>query len=143
MHEQEEVEEVEARRRSNTSFDLTLLSTHLVRTPRAFAHHNQCTPPSNLPFLYFLLIFEWFFQADTHATDAGVDLFYGVDVWPIAPLVVRAQVAGGGIGQAGFGEAWGHVGVMWRYGEIFAGSRWLKIGSVEFAGPVLGIGAHW
>lgn len=80
---------------------------------------------------------------DATATDAGIDLFYGVDAWPIAPVVVRAQVAGGSVGQTGFGEAWGHVGVMWRYGEIFAGGRWLKIGSVEFAGPVFGLGAHW
>ena len=42
---------------------------------------------------------------DANATDAGIDLFYGVEVWPIAPVVVRAQVAGGGVGQAGFGEA--------------------------------------
>ena len=57
--------------------------------------------------------------------------------------VLRAQVAGGGVGYAGVCEAWGHVGIAWRHGELFAGGRWLKIGSVEFAGPLFGIATYW
>ena len=80
---------------------------------------------------------------DGSGTEGGIDALYGFEWWPVAPLVVRAEFSVGRIGEASVVEAWGHAGVAWRWVEIFAGGRWMRIGSVEFAGPVFGAGLHY
>lgn len=80
---------------------------------------------------------------DGIGTEGGIDALYGFAWWPIAPLVVRSEISVGRVGEASVVEAWGHVGAAWRWAEVFAGGRWMRIGSVEFAGPVLGAGFHY
>ena len=80
---------------------------------------------------------------DAELTDGGIHLSYGAEWWPINPLVLRAEVTCGTLGESGTGEAWGHVGAAYRWGEIFAGGRYHHIGTVEFAGPLVGAAVHW
>jgi hypothetical protein len=80
---------------------------------------------------------------DANYADGGIHLAYGAQWWPVAPLVLRAELTTGRLGESGTGEAWGQAGLAWRWGEVFAGGRYQRIGSVEFAGPMLGVAAHW
>lgn len=80
---------------------------------------------------------------DAVGTEGGIDALYGIEWWPVAPLALRSEISVGRVGEASVVEAWGHAGVAWRWVEVFAGGRWMRIGSVEFAGPVFGAGFHY
>jgi len=79
------------------------------------------------------------FLADRHDADAGINVVYGADFFPFKPVVISTLVDGGTLGSAGVFHARGTWGVMLQRWELFGGYDYLRIGSVDLQGPVLGL----
>jgi hypothetical protein len=79
------------------------------------------------------------FLSDSRRTDAGPSATASFDVFPIQPVVLSAQFDAGAIGWAGYGHARGTVGYQWKCWELFGGYDWVRIGSVNLQGPLVGI----
>jgi hypothetical protein len=80
---------------------------------------------------------RWMF--DHGRERAGVNLLYGLDVFPIEPVHLFASLEGGTLGNASLWRARAGVGVTWAHAELFAGYDCLRIGSVSLQGPFVGL----
>lgn len=76
---------------------------------------------------------------DRSDTRAGVNFLYGMDVFPTKPLVFSSLVEGGTLDSAWVLHGRGTVGVLYRRYEWFGGYDFLRIGSVNLQGPVVGL----
>lgn len=77
--------------------------------------------------------------SDRRQTDFGVNFTYGGDWFPVRPLVVSGVFDAGNLGSAGVVHARGSVGAIWNAWEVFAGYDFLRIGSVNLQGPMVGV----
>jgi hypothetical protein len=72
---------------------------------------------------------------------AGVELGYGglleLDVYPVQPLVLRAEVMGGMLGQAGMLDARGTIGIQIDRGELYVGYQAFLVDSASPAGATV------
>jgi hypothetical protein len=88
---------------------------------------------------------EWYsgagvrLMADEAGWNAGFNFTYGLDAFPVDPLVLSASIDLGNLGWAFVVHGRAHLGVT-RFGfELFAGWDVLAIGEVVFQGPLLGL----
>ncbi|MFO8070925.1 MAG: hypothetical protein R6V85_03525 [Polyangia bacterium] len=71
--------------------------------------------------------------------DAGFNFTYGLDIFPVDPLVLSASIDLGNLGYAFVAHGRGQIGVT-RWGvEIYAGWDAMWIGKVPLHGPILGL----
>ncbi|REJ92920.1 MAG: hypothetical protein DWQ34_12020 [Planctomycetota bacterium] len=81
--------------------------------------------------------FNWL--ADSHDSDFGVNLTYGVDLFPARPWVVSSTFDCGTLGDAVLFRARGSVGVVWKCAELFTGYDYQRFGSADLHGPIIGL----
>lgn len=72
-------------------------------------------------------------------TDHGVNFTYGFDLYPASPLVVHAAIDVGTVGQAGFVQANGALGLMVGALELYVGYDQTWVGDVDLGGPMVGV----
>ena len=77
--------------------------------------------------------------ADPGDSTGGLNLLLSGDYFPVKPVVLSAVIDGGNLGAASVIHCRGTVGVVHRHGELFTGYDWLRIGSVDFQGPLVGL----
>jgi hypothetical protein len=70
---------------------------------------------------------------------AGVNVLYGLDVFPVEPVHLFASAEAGTLGDAGLWRLRGGAGVTWGHAEVYAGYDYLRIGSVGLFGPFVGL----
>jgi hypothetical protein len=78
------------------------------------------------------------YLADDYDTNFGVNVLYGVDWFPIEPLVVSWQIDGGTLGHAGVFHFRATAGCCCSHAEAFVGYDYLRIGSQDLQGPMIG-----
>ncbi len=78
-------------------------------------------------------------MTDRHGTRGGLNFLYSVDLYPIDPLVLSAEVNGGYIDQAWVIHARGTVGWQIDRFELFAGYDYRGIGNAVLQGPMAGV----
>lgn len=76
---------------------------------------------------------------DRYQTCGGFNFTYGADFFPKKPLVISSQIDAGTLGRTGVFHVRSTAGWMLRGWEAYAGYDFLRIGSVNFQGPVLGL----
>jgi hypothetical protein len=77
--------------------------------------------------------------ADGDHSHYGFNFTYGVDLFPVRPLILSATLDAGTLGSAGVFHARATAGVALSAFEVFAGYDYLRIGSVDLQGPVIGL----
>lgn len=76
---------------------------------------------------------------DPTATHAGFNLLYGADFFPRKPVTASALFDLGNVGSAFILHGRATIGATWRHLEGFAGYDFMRIGSVNVQGPLLGL----
>lgn len=76
---------------------------------------------------------------DRYRTRGGVNFLYGADIFPIDPVVISSLVEVGNLNEALVLRLRASVGIQLRHAEIFAGYDWLRVGSVDLRGPMVGV----
>jgi hypothetical protein len=76
---------------------------------------------------------------DRTDTRAGFNFLYGMDLFPTKPLVLSSLFEGGTLDSAWVLHGRGTFGVLYRRYEFFGGYDFLRIGSVNLQGPVVGL----
>jgi hypothetical protein len=76
---------------------------------------------------------------DRKQTDFGFNFAYGGDWFPIRPIVVSGVFDAGSLGSAGVVHARGSIGAILYGCEVFAGYDFLRIGSTNLQGPMVGV----
>src|SRR5437870_3811692 len=69
----------------------------------------------------------------------GFNFTYAADVFPVDPLVATFQFDAGTLGSATLLHGRATLGVTRSGWELFAGYDWLRIGSVDLSGPLVGL----
>lgn len=77
--------------------------------------------------------------SDRYDTDVGFNFTYGADFYPGKPFIVSGQLDAGTLGSAGVVRVRGTAGVIRSKFEVFVGYDYLRIGSVDLQGPVIGL----
>ena len=77
--------------------------------------------------------------ADDGDSDFGVNFLYGGDFYPVKPLIVSTFLELGSLGEAFVVHGRATAGVILSRFEFFGGYDWLRIGSVDLHGPVVGV----
>jgi len=77
--------------------------------------------------------------ADCHRSDFGFNFTYGGDVFPVRPLVLSGLVDLGNLGSAFVVHGRASAGVVYSGWEFFLGYDFLRIGTVNLQGPMLGV----
>jgi hypothetical protein len=80
---------------------------------------------------------RWLFERGDDPT--GVNVLYGLDVFPVEPVHLFASAEGGTLGDAGLWRLRAGAGVTWGHAELYAGYDYLRIGSVGLYGPFVGL----
>lgn len=76
---------------------------------------------------------------DDSATHWGFNFTYGADFYPVKPLIVSGQIDAGTLGSAGVFHGRATAGFNWSHFEVYGGYDFLRIGSVNLQGPVIGV----
>ena len=76
---------------------------------------------------------------DQHTTNWGFNFLYGLDYFPVKPIVVSALFDTGTIGSAGVVHFRTTVGANYRHLECLTGYDFMRIGSVNVQGPLIGL----
>ncbi len=76
---------------------------------------------------------------DRKRTDTGVNFTYGGDWFPIRPIVVSTMFDAGTVGNTYLLHGRGTVGLMYHHVEFFGGYDFLRIGTTNLQGPLLGM----
>jgi hypothetical protein len=79
------------------------------------------------------------FMVDEHGTVPGMNFIYGLDIYPVSPLVISAQAELGSIGGALAGQVRISAGVMLGPVEVFAAYDRLAVNNLVFGGPTVGV----
>ena len=95
-----------------------------------FAQHERIQFRSGLGF-------NWL--ADSGEGDFGFNFTYGVDVFPIEPVILSGTLDVGSLGDAAFVHVRSTAGVNWGPAELFAGYDYQRIGPVNLHGLVAGL----
>jgi len=69
----------------------------------------------------------------------GFNFTYGSEWFPLRPLVVGAQFDAGTLGSAAVIHTRATIGAVYRRYEIYGGYDFLRIGSVNLQGPMVGV----
>lgn len=77
--------------------------------------------------------------ADSSTSRFGFNFLYGADFFPVRPLVLSTSLDLGDLGSAFVVHARGTVGVVWHNWELFGGYDFLRVGTVNLQGPLLGV----
>jgi hypothetical protein len=77
--------------------------------------------------------------ADSSTSRFGFNFLYGADFFPVWPFVVSTSFDLGDLGSAFVVHGRGTAGVVWRNWELFGGYDFLRVGSVNLQGPLLGV----
>ncbi len=77
--------------------------------------------------------------ADRYDTRAGCNFLYGADLYPAKPVVISTSMDIGNLDAAFVIHGRITTGVIWRNWEMLAGYDFLRIGSVNLQGPLLGL----
>jgi hypothetical protein len=77
--------------------------------------------------------------ADRSDTRAGVNFLYGADLYPIKPLIVSSSIDLGNLDAAFLVHGRCTLGVAYRNWELLTGYDFLRVGSVNLQGPLLGV----
>jgi hypothetical protein len=75
---------------------------------------------------------------DRYATYGGFNFTYGADFFPLKPLVISTQLDLGNLSDAFVTRARATVGWQINRLELYGGYDFLRIGSVNFQGPMIG-----
>lgn len=78
--------------------------------------------------------------ADNVKAEAGINLTYGFEWFPVRPWTVSSVFDVGSLGRAGLFHNRTTVGAMVGSTELFAGYDYFVVGSAAFHGPVAGVG---
>jgi hypothetical protein len=78
----------------------------------------------------------WSDRADTRV---GWNLLYGGDFFPAKPLILSGVLDVGQLGEATVFRARGTVGVIYHGWELFTGYDFLRIGTANLQGPMIGL----
>jgi len=79
---------------------------------------------------------------DGKGGDAGVNVLYGCDIFPVRPVVVSLLVDGGNLGSSGVVHWRATVGATVHGVEMFGGYDCMRIGCVDLEGPMVGL-RYW
>ncbi len=99
--------------------------------------------------LLTLPAFQWSVGAGPRAlTDgdggsAGINLTSRVELYPVAPLVLRAEGDVGTLGTALAWESRNSVGLLWQHVEFCGGYDFLRVGELNFDSWFGGVRAHF
>ncbi len=77
-------------------------------------------------------------MVDAKGTDPGFNFTYGVDLFPVDPLVISAALDVGTLGFAAYLQGRFTFGVTLLGGEVHVGWDHIQIGRVSLSGPVAG-----
>jgi hypothetical protein len=75
-------------------------------------------------------------------TRAGVNATAAAELYPIQPLVVRAEFDAGNLGKAAFWEAQANVGVLIQRFELYVGAARFRVDDVKFDSAFGGLRVH-
>jgi hypothetical protein len=78
-------------------------------------------------------------MTDPVQTRFGFNFTYGADFFPARPVVVSTSLDLGSLGSAAVVHVRGTVGAVWKGCELFGGYDFLRIGSVNLQGPLVGL----
>ncbi len=76
---------------------------------------------------------------DEEQVDAGFNFTYGIDIFPVYPLVVSASIDLGNLGKVLALHGRGHLGAIFWGVELYIGWDGMLIGDVGIHGPMGGI----
>ena len=113
-----------------TSMGDDTLATGDANLVYRFAQHERIQFRSGLGF-------NWL--KDSQEAEFGFNFTYGVDLFPIEPLVVSGTLDLGQIGDASFVHVRSTAGLVWKRAELFTGYDYQRIGSVDLHGLVAGL----
>jgi hypothetical protein len=68
----------------------------------------------------------------------GFNFVYGADVFPVWPLVLSSSIDLGDLGQEFYLDARATAGWSWRFGEVFIGYDFRRVGDVNLQGALAG-----
>jgi len=77
--------------------------------------------------------------ADDGESDFGINFLYGGDFYPVKPLIVSTCLELGNLGSAFVVHGRATAGAILSRFEFFGGYDWLRIGTVDLHGPVVGV----
>jgi hypothetical protein len=77
--------------------------------------------------------------ADRSDPRAGFNFLYGADLFALNPLVLSTVLDLGNLDAAFVIHMRTTVGIVYRHGELLAGYDFLRIGSVNLQGPLIGL----
>jgi hypothetical protein len=95
-----------------------------------FAQHERATFRTGLGFRTLL---------DGSDSRWGFNFTYGADFYPKKPFILSGQIDAGTLGSAGVFHGRATAGFNWRHVEVYGGYDYLRIGSVDLQGPVMGL----
>jgi hypothetical protein len=107
--------------------DLVLGDTNLTFR---FAQHEQAQVYAGLGFRTL---------AGPGQTHWGWNFTYGADFYPVKPLVISTLLDVGSVGAAGVFHVRATAGLVYERWEVFGGYDFLRIGSVNLQGPLVGV----
>jgi hypothetical protein len=76
---------------------------------------------------------------DPHTTDWGFNFLYGFDSFPKKPWIVSALFDTGNVGSAWIWHGRGTIGASYKHLEVFTGYDFMRVGSVNVQGPLVGL----
>lgn len=79
------------------------------------------------------------FLNDTRRTDWGINFVYGFEFFPHDPWTFGTQLETGTLGNAWVFRSTTRLGVNWKRAEAYLGYDYLRIGSTELQGPMVGL----
>jgi hypothetical protein len=77
--------------------------------------------------------------SDSSRDRYGVNFAYGADFFPVRPLVLSPALDVGNVGSLLVLHGRATAGLVWGRWEVFAGYDFLRIGSVNLQGPLVGL----
>lgn len=77
--------------------------------------------------------------ADRYGTEWGVNFHMDADWFPRRPIVATSVFDAGTLGSTSLVHIRGTLGFIYRRAELFCGYDWLRIGSTDIHGPLVGI----
>lgn len=81
--------------------------------------------------------------ADSTDSDFGINFTYGVDLFPVRPWVISADLDAGTLGESVLLHGRGSVGVLWRAAEFYAAYDSYTVGGFTQHGPAVGVRWWW
>jgi hypothetical protein len=78
-------------------------------------------------------------MTDKHVTRGGFNFYYGSDLYLMKPLVVSSSVDLGNLDAGFVVHTRCTLGAVWRHWEFLGGYDFLRVGSVNLQGPMLGV----